>query len=109
MSDWSPIEKSALLELIDNAEWMLEDLDKNFWRLIKLDKPEKWVNHPLGDLGGGFWVVGIIGNRCLYYNDIEDGFNVSVFKSWGEIDEYYCNQLKLEELVSSIVYSRFCI
>jgi hypothetical protein len=109
MSDWSPIEESALLELIDNAEWMLEGLDKSFWGLIKLSVPEKWVNHPLGDLGGGFWVVAIVGNRCLYYNDIEDGFNVSTFKSWGEIDEYFSNQLKLEELVSSIVSSRFCI
>ena len=86
---------------------MLEGLAKNFWYLIKLKKPEKWVNHPMSDMGGGCWVVGIIGNRCLYYNDIEDGFNVSRFKSWGEIDDYYCNQLKLEELIMSIVDSRF--
>jgi len=109
MSDWTPIEESALLELIDSAEWILEGLDKSFWRLIKLNDPEKWVNHPLGDLGGGFWVVAIVGNRCVYYNDIEEGFNVSTFKSWGEIDEYFSNQLKLEELVSSIISSRFCI
>ena len=94
MTDWSPIEEPALFDLITHAELILEGLDKSFWRLIKLNAPEKWLNHPLGDLGGGFWVVAIVGNRCVYYNDIEDGFNVSTFKSWGEIDDYYSNQLK---------------
>ncbi len=109
MTDWSPIEEPVLLDLITHAELILEGLDKSFWRLIKLNTPEKWLNHPLGDLGGGFWVVAIVGNRCIYYNDIEDGFNVSTFTSWGEIDDYVSNQLTLEELVSSIVSSRFCI
>ena len=109
MSDWSPIEEDGLFDLITHAEFILEGLDKGFWRLIKLNTPQKWRNQPLGDLGGGFWVVAIVGNRCIYYNDIEDGFNISTFKSWGEIDDYFSNQLKLEELISSIVSSRFCI
>jgi hypothetical protein len=107
MSDWSSIEKCELMDLINNAEMILEGLDKSFWRLIKLNTPEKWANHPLGDLGGGFWAVAVIGNRCVYYNDIEEGFNISSFKAWGEIDEYICNQFTLDELVSSIVSSRF--
>ena len=109
MSTWSPIEESALYELINNAEWILEGLDKGFWRLIKLSSPEKWLQHPLGNEGGGFWVVAIIGNRCIYYNDIEDGFNLSPFKKWGIIEEYWCNQSTLEELVSNIVASRFIV
>ena len=83
-----------MLDLITHAELILEGLDKNFWRLIKLNTPEKWLNDPLGDLGGGFWVVAIVGDRGIYYNDIEDGFNVSTFTSWGEIDDYVCNYLE---------------
>jgi hypothetical protein len=34
----------------------------------------------------------------LWYNDIEDGFNVSRFVQWGEIpsDEYWCSQDPLQ-------------
>ena len=33
----------------------------------------------------------------LWYNDIADGFNVSVFTVWGTIpaEEYWCNQDEL--------------
>jgi hypothetical protein len=113
MLNWSPIDEKALFKLISSAEWILEGLDKGFWRLIKLSSPEKWKQHPHGDEDGdegdGFWVVAIFGNRCIYYNDIEDGFNISTFGEWGTIDEYWCNQSKLEELVSNIVASRFIV
>ena len=109
MATWSPIDENALLELIGNAECILEGLDKGFWRLIKLTQPAKWQQHPYGNEGDGFWVVGIVGHRCVYYNDIEDGFNLSAFDQWGVINEYGCNQLTLDELISNIVASRFVV
>jgi hypothetical protein len=56
--------------------------------------PAKWRLAPWGDQGGGFWAVAVYLDRVLWYNDIEDGFNVSRFESQGEIprDEYWCNQ-----------------
>lgn len=56
--------------------------------------PSKWRLAPWGDDGGGFWAVAVHGDRVLWYNDIEDGFNVSRFELRGEIhrDEYWCNQ-----------------
>lgn len=36
----------------------------------------------------GFWVVAVIGNRVLWYNHVEQGFNVSVFSSYGCIEKY---------------------
>ena len=56
--------------------------------------PAKWHLHPWGDEGGGFWAVAVHQHRVLWYNDIEDGFNVSRFILPGEIprDEYGCNQ-----------------
>ena len=56
--------------------------------------PEKWRQSPWGDEGGGFWVIAVCGAKVLWYNDIEDGFNVSRFATYGRIpdDEYWCNQ-----------------
>ena len=38
-----------------------------------------WASHPYGDLGGGFWVVALLGETVVWFNDIEDGFNRSHF------------------------------
>ena len=55
----------------------------------------------IGDLGGGFWVVAIIGQKCIYYNDIEDGFNESEFEETGQIGEYLTNQSELLPFIQS--------
>lgn len=56
----------------------------------------------MGKEGGGFWVVGLAGNRALYYNDIEEGFNLSMFSKFGFLDEYYSNQIELHEMIISL-------
>lgn len=45
----------------------------------------------------GFWAIAVIENRVLWYNDIEEGFNVSNFTEPGTIPstEYWCNQDEL--------------
>lgn len=52
--------------------------------------------HPYGDGGNGFWVVAIVGETVIWYNDIEDGFNRSRYSVYGEIEDYWCNQDELE-------------
>jgi hypothetical protein len=42
-------------------------------------------------------VVAICGNRCLYYEDIEEGFNWSRCAAQGVIDEHWCDEDKLEQ------------
>ncbi len=75
-----------------------------FWDAIKLP-PQKWNLSPYGDLGGGFWVVGLIGSKVVWYNDIEDGFNVSAYATFGAIAEYWCNQSELEITVQQLLYA----
>ena len=62
-------------------------------------EPAKWRQSPWGDEGNGFWAVASDQGRVLWYNDIEDGFNVSAFTDWGIIpdDEYWCNQDELKD------------
>jgi hypothetical protein len=61
-------------------------------------KPSKWTQAPYGDEGGGFWAIAADDDRVLWYNDIEEGFNVSTFTERGTIppDEYWCNQDELK-------------
>ena len=78
-----------------------------FWSRIKIS-PEKWNLSPWGDEGGGFWVVAVMGQECVYFNDIEDGFNISQYKFFGRIDNYYCDQIELECCVRRSFYQAAC-
>lgn len=80
--------------MIDKAEWAMEPHVKALWDRIKI-APEKWQHSPEGDEGRGFWVVALIGKTCIYYNDIEEGFNDSEYEQFGHIKNYYCNQADL--------------
>jgi hypothetical protein len=55
-------------------------------------------------LEGGFWAVAVDDDRVLWYNDVEDGFNVSRFARRGEIprDEYWCNQSSLRQMLPAL-------
>ena len=92
--------EDKIQEVIDNAEWMMAPSTRTFWDKIKV-KPQKWQLPPMGDMGGGFWVVAVVGQQCIYYNDIEEGFNISTWEWAGHIDEYCSGQSDLASFVSS--------
>jgi hypothetical protein len=86
-----------------NSAWQRMNLpQRRMWEQIKVD-PKKWVQHPWGDAGGGFWVAAVIGNQCLFYNDIEEGWNWSDYDAYGEIRDYWCNQDELEIAVQHLL------
>ena len=69
---WKPIDRDEL------QRWIERGLDAGghdtralFVRIVR--EPAKWQLHPWGDLGGGFWVVAVLGNRVVWFNDIEGG------------------------------------
>ena len=100
---WKPADKETIEK---NIGWCNDILSLQqdcfkFWEYIRVE-PEKWSEETMGEEGGGFWVVGIIGKKVIYYNDIEDGFNISGYTNYGKIDEYACGQLELYSLVESI-------
>lgn len=96
---WKPISLPDLKNLILNGELELDDEQLIFWDLIKIE-PEKWEEKDYGTEGGGFSVVAIMGRQVIWYNDIEDGFNISGYQKYGRIDEYHCSQ---EELNWSVI------
>ncbi|MEL6871178.1 MAG: hypothetical protein AAFO81_15375 [Pseudomonadota bacterium] len=100
--DWEPISESEIHDLIDIACERMNAEQRRVWEKIKI-APEKWIQDPWGHEGKGFWIVAIIGRYIVWYNDIEDGFNLSTYVSFGKIDEYWCNQDQLEWTVQNII------
>jgi len=98
MADWEPISEIALLARISQGYARMTRAQQRLWNAIRIN-PEKWQQHPYGDAGGGFWTVGLVGRTAIWYNDLEDGFNRSVYSTYGLIDDYWCNQDELDVTV----------
>ncbi|WP_343691964.1 hypothetical protein [Chitinophaga sp.] len=76
----------------------------NFWVTIKIE-PAKWNEETYGLDGKGFWAVALIGKLVIWYNDIEEGFNISRYNHYGVISEYKSNQDELYITVSLLLNS----
>jgi len=95
MIDWEPISEAALLDRISQGYARMPQSHQRLWDSVRID-PEKWEQHPYGDAGGGFWVVALMGRTVIWYNDLEDGFNRSLYSQYGFIDDYWCNHDDLD-------------
>lgn len=100
--EWKPVSEVEIKGQIDSALKRMTVTQRRLWDVIRI-APEKWRQNPWGNQGNGFWVVALLGNSVVWYNDIEQGFNRSTYLSYGEINEYVCNQDKLEWALQFIV------
>lgn len=99
---WEPISEADLRDRINYSCDRMTPEQSKLWEVIKIH-PQKWKEETYGELGGGFWVVAIIGSSVVWFNDIEYGFNQSVYSELGKIDEYCCNQDELEWTVQDVI------
>jgi hypothetical protein len=99
---WSPISLDQLLALIRQSVAEMSPTERRLWDLVRMP-PVKWALHPWGDQGGGFWAVGLVGERVVWYNDIEDGFNISRYGPYGAIREYRCDQGGLQPVLRDLL------
>jgi hypothetical protein len=100
---WTPIDRQSLDELV--AEGLADaTVEERAVFARAAAAPAKWQLAPWGDLGGGFWVVAVMDDRVLWYNDIEGGFNISRFVTRGTIPstEYWCNQDELRWALAAL-------
>jgi hypothetical protein len=96
--EWTGIAREDLEELISSGLEAMDEAVQDAWRRMRIE-PEKWRCSPWGDQGGGFWVVAEMDGRVVWYNDIEEGFNIGRFDTRGTINEYTCNQTTFEEFL----------
>ncbi|GAA0875598.1 hypothetical protein GCM10009118_20070 [Wandonia haliotis] len=98
---WTPISLAELKKLIESAVSKMTTKENKFWNKIAI-RPIKWKEIEYGEEGNGFWVVGIFDNKVIWYNEIEEGFNVSTYSNYGEIDEYSAEQDELQWTIKKI-------
>jgi len=100
--NWAPLSEDRLRQAIADACDRMSPRQRSLWQAVEIN-PAKWSQSPYGDNGGGFWAVGIIGRVVVWYNDIEEGFERSLYTSHGSIGEYTCSQFELEHVVDQLL------
>jgi hypothetical protein len=98
---WKPITEPELLALLQADEAELDQAEAALWQLIRIP-PAKWAQHPHGDEGAGFWAVAVFGLHVVWFNDVEDGFDISSYQRYGLIDEYRADQLTLKHVIRRV-------
>ena len=90
---WTPLGRDELQRIVERhlADCSGDELE--YFASVAIE-PERWRQSPWGDESGGFWAVAVDADQVLWFNDIEEGFNVSRFSERGTIPEreYWCNQ-----------------
>ena len=103
MELWSPLSKSQILTEIFLAEQNLDSVSEILWNKIKIS-PQLWKCVDV--IEDNFWVVAKSEQHIIWYNDIEEGFNISKYKIDGEIQNYNASkhelQFVLEQLKSKL-------
>jgi hypothetical protein len=102
MTEWQPIAEEAVRRRVAQGEARMTPSQLRLWEAIRIE-PEKWQQRPYGDAGNGFWVVALVGRTVVWYNDIEEGFNRSRYRAYGQIEDYWCNQDELELTIEYLV------
>ncbi len=102
------LSNEELSALINESELLLEGLDKDFWRLIKLSEPEIWENN--NESGGEhLWVIAIMGNRCIFHSGSKGGFCIGRYEKHGSAEGNIERSSQLHHLIFNIVKERFKI
>ncbi len=102
LDGWTPITEEEVASMIADGVAAMEPPARSLWSLIRI-QPTKWQMSPWGDKGGGFWAVGLLGERVVWYNDIEEGFNISRYDVPGVISEYWCNDDGLQHTLNALL------
>ncbi|MBW6421318.1 hypothetical protein KX729_07680 [Rhizobium sp. XQZ8] len=87
--DGQPISEERIWDEI-NDQWSLMDFrQRRMWDIVKI-MPEKWGNQQK-HYAHGSWVVAIIGDVVVWYDDIEEEFARSLWAKYGIINAgRYC-------------------
>lgn len=85
MDNWINFPKKELMLEIYLSEQNMDDEILLFWNQIKTS-PEIWLCKDV--IEDNFWAIAHHQNFVIWYNDIEEGFNLSRFKTKGQILEY---------------------
>lgn len=103
--EWAPLTLETLEGMMVQGLEGMDDAVRVAWEAIRID-PQKWQCSPWGDEGGGFWAVAEKDGYVVWYNDLENGFNISRFTKRGIIDEYFCNATTFKQFLLGLPEAR---
>ncbi len=89
----TPIARIELDRLVAQELTRFDDEMRAVWERVRTE-PVRWRCSSRDD-SAAFWVIAESGERVIWLNEIEDGFDVSPFDTRGVIAEYRCDQLTL--------------
>ncbi|WP_196889873.1 hypothetical protein [Aureivirga sp. CE67] len=98
MSDFTRITLEELNHLIEEGVLKMNKELLKIWNEISI-KPEKWIGYSYIKEGEEFWVVGKFRDKVIWYNDTEEGFNISNYRIEREIGEFGFEQDELEDVI----------
>lgn len=105
-SEWEPISEAKIWDKINDAWPQLDFEQRRLWEMVRI-MPQKW-RHEASDIISGYhdrgsWVVAMIGQMILWYDDIEEGFRLSPWTRYGFIGgEYWTGETSLGQQLETI-------
>jgi hypothetical protein len=98
--NWMPISKDALENEIASQCNGMSDEDLVFFNKIRVPlesvKIERWGNSE------SVFVVAKAGAAIIFYEDIEEGFEISELNEQGAISDYRANQFTLQHVINQL-------
>lgn len=73
------------------------------WERIKV--PASLWNQEQYSMEPTFWVIAIMGGRCLYFNYVEGGWGWGQYQDWGKIDTYHWQQDEISHVVFQLLFA----
>ena len=97
---WEPISKLELTKEIDVQCAPLDDDELDFLNSIKVEL-EKVKILRSGDIEY-VYIVAKLGDTIIFYEDIEEGFEIATLNKNGVISDYGCNQFTVQHVVNQL-------
>jgi hypothetical protein len=85
------------IEGADRALGKLSASARRLWDWIRIT-PEQWRSNQYPG-NGTVWVVGVLGRKCLYFIEVEEGWGWGGYETWGAVNEYHWEQLEIQQVV----------
>ena len=73
------------------------------WERMRIE-PSRWNQEQYPGVGL-FWVIAVIGNRCLYHNEVEGGWGWGRYEQWGKINAYHWQQDDIHHAVFQTLFA----
>ncbi len=67
------------------------------WERIRIP-PCLWSQSQY-QIDSAFWVIAVLGSRCLYFNHVEAGWGWGRYDEWGKISSYHWQQDEIYHVV----------